>query len=60
MPAPLVVGVALRGVHAMAVSAKGFEGMGPVFRIDGTVDMDGNTQAQPGRVRTVCSLVSGV
>lgn len=50
VPVPLVVGVALRGVQAMAVSAKGFEGLGPVFRVDATLDAHGTPQAQNGRV----------
>jgi len=50
VPVPLVVGVALRGVQAMAVSAKGFEGLGPVFRVDATLDAHGTPQAQVGEV----------
>lgn len=48
---PLVVGVALRGVRALAVSAKGFGGVGPVFRVDRTVGPD--SESQPGRVRFI-------
>lgn len=51
VPAPLVVGVALRGVHALAISAKGFEGVGPVFRVDATVDTHGAPLAQAGKVQ---------
>lgn len=52
---PLVVGVALKGVRALAVSAKGFGGVGPIFRVDNTIDgSSGNTQAGPGKVcRTI-------
>lgn len=34
----------------MAVSAKGFEGLGPVFRVDATLDTHGTPQAQNGKV----------
>lgn len=47
----MIVGVALKGVHALAVSAKGFEGVGPVFRVDATIDGNGQDHAQPGTVR---------
>eukprot|EP00752_Nemacystus_decipiens_P005953 g5376.t1 len=55
---PLVVGVALRGVHALAISAKGFEGVGPVFRVDATVDTHGTPQAQPGKRLRDVTVVS--
>lgn len=47
--ARVVVGVALRGVHALAISAKGYEGVGPVFKIDTTAE--GGPQAEKGKVR---------
>lgn len=40
----------------MAVSAKGFEGLGPVFRVDATLDAHGTPQAQNGRVSN-CRLL---
>lgn len=49
--AKVVVGVALRGVHALAISAKGYEGVGPVFKIDTTADPQGGPQAEKGKVR---------
>lgn len=49
--ARVVVGVALRGVHALAISAKGYEGVGPVFKIDTTADPQGDPQAEKGKVR---------
>eukprot|EP00903_Cladosiphon_okamuranus_P013081 g12202.t1 len=55
---PLVVGVALRGVHALAISAKGFEGVGPVFRVDATVDARGTPQAQAGKLLRDVTVVS--
>lgn len=57
-PVPLVVGVALRGVHALAISAKGFEGVGPVFRVDATVDSLGTPKAQAGKVGASIFLVN--
>lgn len=51
MSTRMIVGVALKGVHALAVSAKGFEGVGPVFRVDATIDGNGQHHAQPGKVR---------
>lgn len=53
-PTRMIVGVALKGVHTLAVSAKGFEGVGPVFRVDATIDDNGQHQNQPGRVREGC------
>lgn len=38
----------------MAVSAKGFQGVGPVFRVDTTVDGDGIPHNQPGTVSDCC------
>lgn len=59
IPVPLVVGVALRGVHALAISAKGFEGVGPVFRVDATVDTHGTVQPKAGKVGASALVVDG-
>lgn len=52
MPASLLVGVALRGVHAMVVSTKGFERVGPTFRVDSVFDMQGRPEDPTGNVCT--------
>ncbi|CAM9148472.1 unnamed protein product, partial [Ectocarpus fasciculatus] len=53
-----VVGVALRGVHALAISAKGYEGVGPVFKIDTTADPQGGPQAEKGKLLRDVTVVS--
>lgn len=56
---PLVIGVALKGVRALAVSAKGFGGVGSIFRVDNTIDgSSGNTQARPGKVSCTRSFLA--
>lgn len=47
-------------MHALAISAKGFEGVGPVFRVDATVDAHGTAQARAGKVGALALLVDGV
>lgn len=49
---PLVAGIALRGVHALAISANGLKGVGPLLRVDATIDAHGNPQARKGNVST--------
>ncbi|CAM9986349.1 unnamed protein product [Ectocarpus sp. 12 AP-2014] len=56
--ARVVVGVALRGVQALAISAKGYEGVGPVFKIDTTADPQGGPQAEKGKLLRDVTVVS--
>ncbi|CAM9331708.1 unnamed protein product [Ectocarpus sp. 6 AP-2014] len=56
--ARVLVGVALRGVHALAISAKGYEGVGPVFKIDTTADAQGGPQAEKGKLLRDVTVVS--
>ncbi|CAM9241172.1 unnamed protein product [Hapterophycus canaliculatus] len=55
---PLVAGIALRGVHALAISANGLKGVGPLLRVDATIDSHGNPQARKGKVLRDVTVVS--
>ncbi|CAM9457034.1 unnamed protein product [Scytosiphon promiscuus] len=55
---PLVAGVALRGVHALAISANGLTGVGPLLRVDATIDQQGNPQARKGKVLRDVTVVT--